>query len=193
MLKLRVGPPPENAIVTGDALWKPVSGYETTGAGALRILAVGLACTLITIGLWVTLVPGSLPIGWPSISSTLFVLVMLVLVHEALHLLAFPGAGVANAIAGFWPAKGAAYVEYTLPIFRNRFVLVTLLPMLVLSAGVLVAAVLGVRVSVPLQWASVLNAFGSGADLLVVYLVIQQSSSSALVLGSAQRLYTREA
>ena len=193
MLKLRIGPPPENATVVGDGSWKPVSGYDATRAGALRMLSVGLACMLIAIGLWTALVPGSLPIAWPSVKSTLLVLFVLVVVHEALHLLAFPGAGVGNAVAGIWPAKGAAYVQYTLPAHRRRFVLATLTPVSVLSVGVLVAALSGVQVPVALQWASVLNAFGSGADLLVVYSLMQQSSPSALVLESAQKLYTREA
>ncbi len=157
------------------------------------MLTVGFICTLVTLGLWSAFIPGALPVSWPSVLLTLAVLIALVVGHETIHLLAFPGGGVGNAVAGFWPAKGAAYVEYTLPVSRRRFVLVTLAPVLLLSVGVIAVAALGVRVSVPLQWASVLNAFGSGADLLVVYLVLRQSSSSALILGSGQRLYTREA
>ena len=191
MLKLVVGAPPENAVVVGDAMWKPVSGYDTTGGGALRMLAVGLTCALVTFGLWAALVPGSLPVGWPSVASTLVVVVILPVVHEVLHLLAFPSCGFGNAVAGFWPAKGAAYVGYTLPISRNRFILATLTPVTVLSAGVLLAAVSGLHIPVALQWASVLNAFGSGADLFVVYLLIRQSSASAIVLGSGKQLYTR--
>jgi Putative zincin peptidase len=134
-----------------------------------------------------------LPVSWPSILLTLTVLVTLVVVHEAIHLLALPGGGVGNAVAGFWPGKGAAYVEYRLPVSQRRFVLVTLAPVLLLSVGVIAVAALGVRVPVPLQWASVLNAFGSGADLLVVCLVLRQSSPASIILGSGQQLYTREA
>lgn len=193
MLKLKLGPPPDNDLVRHDASWKPVSGYDTTPAGALRMLAVGFTSTLVALGLWRALVPDALPMGWPSILLTLAVVVALVVVHEAIHLLAFPRGGVGNAVVGFWPAKGAAYVEYTLPVSRGRFVAVTLAPVLLLSVGVLAVAAIGVRVPVPVQWASVLNAFGSGADLLVVYLVLRQASPTALILGSGQQLYTREA
>ena len=193
MLKLKLGPPPDNDLVRHDARWKPVSGYDATAVGAVRMLTVGFTSTLVTLGLWRALVPGALPLSWPSVLLTLAVLSTLVVVHETMHLLAFPGGGVGNAVAGFWPAKGAAYVEYTLPVSRRRFVLVTLAPVLVISVGVIAAAALGVRVPVPLQWASVLNAFGSGADLLVVFLVLRHSSRSALILGSGQALYTREA
>ena len=192
MIKLKLGPPPDNDLVRHDARWKAILGYDATPAGALRMLTVGFTCALVTLGLWSAFVPGALPLSWPSVLLTLAVLIALVVVHETIHLLAFPGGGVGNAVAGFWPAKGAAYVEYTLPVSRLRFVLVTLAPVLLLSGGVIAIAAFGVRVPVPLQWASVLNAFGSGGDLLVVFLVLRQSSNSALILGSGQTLYTRE-
>ncbi len=193
MLKLKLGPPPDNDLVRHDAHWKALAGYDTTPEGALRMLTVGFICTLITYGLWSAFVPGALPVSWPSVLLTLAVLSAVVVVHETIHLLAFPGGGIGNAVVGFWPTKGAAYVEYTLPVSRRRFVLVTLAPVLLLSMGVVAVAAVGVRVPVPLQWASVLNAFGSGGDLLVVFLVLRQSSRSALILGSGQALYTREA
>lgn len=192
MLKLKLGPPPDNGLVLQDASWKAVTGYDATPAGALRMLTVGLICTLVAVGLWIAFVPGALPVSWPSVLLALAVLIALVLVHEAIHLLALPGGGVGNAVAGFWPAKGAAYVEYRLPVSRRRFVQVTLAPVLLLSVGVIAVAALVVRVAVPLQWASVLNAFGSGADLLVVCLVLRQASPTAFVLGSGQQRYARE-
>lgn len=193
MAKFVVGPPPEIAGIVEDATWKPLVGYGVTGSSAWRVLAVGVLSALLTYALWVTFVPGSLPIVWPPIVLSMFVVAALMFVHEVLHILAFPGGGFGNTVAGFWPAKGAAYVGYILPIARNRFILATLTPLTVLSAGMLVVAVLGLRVPVSLQWASVLNAFGSGADLVAVFLLARHSSSSAVVLGSGQRLYTRVA
>lgn len=191
MLKFVVGPPPEIAGIVGDEAWKPLAGYGVTGSSAWRILMVGFLSALLTSALWVFFVPASLPIRWPPIVLSVFVVATLMVVHEVFHILAFPGGGFGNTVAGFWPAKGAAYVGYILPIARNRYILATLTPLMVLSAGMLVVAVLGLRVPVALQWASVLNAFGSGADLVAVYLLARHSSSSAVVLGSGQRLYTR--
>ena len=193
MLKFVFGPPPEIAGIVNNEMWKPLAGYDTTGSSALRMLTIGLLSALLTYSLWVSLVPASLPISWPPIALSVFVVATLMVVHEVLHILAFPGGGSGNTVAGFWPAKGAAYVGYTLPISRNRFMLATLTPLTVLSAGMLAAGILGLRVPVALQWASVLNAFGSGADLVAVYLLARQSPSSAVVLGSGQRLYTRVA
>jgi len=193
MLKFVVGPPPEIAGIAGNATWKPLAGYDATGSSALRMLLVGLLSALLTYSLWVSFVPVSLPISWPPIVLSVLVVATLIVVHEVLHILAFPNGGFGNTVAGFWPAKGAAYVGYTLPIPRNRFILATLTPLIVLSAGTLAAAILGLRVPVAFQWASVLNAFGSGADLVAVYLLTRQSSSYAVVLGSGQRLYTRVA
>ncbi len=193
MLKFVFGPPPEIAGIVNNEMWKPLAGYDTTGSSALRMLTIGLLSALLTYSLWVSLVPASLPISWPPIALSVFVVATLMVVHEVLHILAFPGGGFGNTVAGFWPAKGAAYVGYTLPISRNRFMLATLTPLTVLSAGMLAAGILGLRVPVALQWASVLNAFGSGADLVAVYLLARQSPSSAVVLGSGQRLYTRVA
>ena len=193
MLKFEFGPPPEIAGIVNNEMWKPLAGYDTTGSSALRMLTIGLLSALLTYSLWVSLVPASLPISWPPIALSVFVVATLMVVHEVLHILAFPGGGFGNTVAGFWPAKGAAYVGYTLPISRNRFMLATLTPLTVLSAGMLAAGILGLRVPVALQWASVLNAFGSGADLVAVYLLARQSPSSAVVLGSGQRLYTRVA
>ena len=193
MLKFVFGPPPEIAGIVNNEMWKPLAGYDTTGSSALRMLTIGLLSALLTYSLWVSLVPASLPISWPPIALSVFDIAKLMVVHEVLHILAFPGGGFGNTVAGFWPAKGAAYVGYTLPISRNRFMLATLTPLTVLSAGMLAAGILGLRVPVALQWASVLNAFGSGADLVAVYLLARQSPSSAVVLGSGQRLYTRVA
>ena len=193
MLNFVVGPPPEIPGIVGNATWKPLAGYDAAGSSALRMLTVGLLSALLTYVLWVALVPAALPISWPPIVLSVLVVATLMVVHEVLHILAFPGGGFGNTVAGFWPAKGAAYVGYTLPIPRNRFLLATLTPLTVLSAGMLTAGVMGLRVPVALQWASVLNAFGSGADLVAVYLLVRQSSSSAVVLGSGQRLYTRVA
>ena len=193
MLKFVFGPPPEIVGIVNNEMWKPLAGYDTTGSSALRMLTIGLLSALLTYSLWVSLVPASLPISWPPIALSVFVVATLMVVHEVLHILAFPGGGFGNTVAGFWPAKGAAYVGYTLPISRNRFMLATLTPLTVLSAGMLAAGILGLRVPVALQWASVLNAFGSGADLVAVYLLARQSPSSAVVLGSGQRLYTRVA
>ena len=193
MLKFVFGPPPEIAGIVNNEMWKPLAGYDTTGSSALRMLTIGLLSALLTYSLWVSLVPASLPISWPPIALSVFVVATLMVVHEVLHILAFPGGGFGNTVAGFWPTKGAAYVGYTLPISRNRFMLATLTPLTVLSAGMLAAGILGLRVPVALQWASVLNAFGSGADLVAVYLLARQSPSSAVVFGSGQRLYTRVA
>lgn len=192
MLKLKLGPPPDNDLVLQDASWKAVMGYDASPAGALRMLTVGFICTLVAVALWIAFVPGALPVSWPSVLPALAVLIALVVVHEAIHLLALPEGGVGNAVAGFWPAKGAAHVEYRLPMSRRRFVLVTLAPVLRLSVGVIAVTAFDVRNAVPLQWASVLNAFGSGADLLVVCLVLRQASTSALILGSGQQLCARE-
>jgi hypothetical protein len=193
MLKFVVGPPPEIADIVGNAAWKPLAGYDATGSSALRMLTVGLLSALLTYSLWAAFVPASLPISWPPIVLSAFVVATLMVVHEVLHILAFPGGGFGNTVAGFWPAKGAAYVGYTLPISRNRFIFVTLTPLAILSAGMLAAGILGLRFPVALQWASVLNAFGSGGDLVAVYLLARQSSSSSVVLESGQRLYTRVA
>ncbi len=116
MLKLKLGPPPDNDLVRHDAHWKALAGYDTTPEGALRMLTVGFICTLITYGLWSAFVPGALPVSWPSVLLTLAIVSAVVVVHETIHLLAFPGGGVGNAVVGFWPTKGAAYVEYTLPV-----------------------------------------------------------------------------
>jgi hypothetical protein len=94
----------------------------------------------------------SLPIGWPRMGELVVAILAVVIGHELIHLAAFPRAGLRHSVAGIWPRRGAAFVQYRRPIARNRFVAVALAPLVLLSLLPLALAAAGWQARPVIQW-----------------------------------------
>lgn len=127
---LRFGCPLE--VNFSDLTWSGLTVFDVRRI-ALSLL-VGAILAISCAVAWYHLSTSSLPLGSPSAEDFFGVAAILILVHEALHVLIFPGAGLtSNTVIGIWPRIGSPYVQYLSPMSRNRFLLALLFPFLILS------------------------------------------------------------
>jgi Putative zincin peptidase len=183
------GAPPFNRLVE-DPGWARLEGYGASAQHMLRALGVGIGVALVMALAWRLVDASALPLGTPSMLDFVIALALLMIGHEAVHLLAMPGAGLdRNSAAGLWLEGGSPFAQHLQPMSRARFILVTICPLLVLSVAPLLLHALGGPMSDLIAWTSVLNGVGSGADLLACALLLRKTPRQALVLESEQALY----
>ncbi len=128
----------------------------------------------------------------------LVVLVIFIPLHESLHLLGQPGWGMSSrSVVVLWPTKLRFGVYYEGCMSRHRWLAMRLLPLVILS--VLPACVLALLqvlplspdVEVGLSILMVVNALGSGGDVIAAILVLAQVPTAANMCFQAGRAYWR--
>lgn len=184
-MKLAFGPPPDIADFSPEdegwtALREPSPGWLNLVAAPLGLLA--LAALALAWGRG----PSWSVSGGPSVFGKLAPLVWMALafgvifvgtfiVHECLHALACPGFGLTErTIIGVWPSRLLFYAGHLGALSRNRWLLVYLLPLIVLSVLPLVAWHVCGLYSGLLHFVSLLNGLASGGDTLAVLLLLRQ-------------------
>ncbi len=191
MLRYRLGAPPPT-LEENAAEWHHLSVFGERPF----FISVGLGISIAGIFalLWTLALPGSLPLGSPSFPELIAALLILVVGHESCHLAGFPKLGFdGNAVAGIWVERGSPYALYRLPLKRNRFLWVLLLPFLVISFGPLLIAFFGGSPPPLLQWCSVLNAFGAASDMYVFFTLIRHVPSDGVVIENGNNMSWRTA
>ncbi len=176
--KKEASPPPEG--------WHAIESRLLKGGYLLAVL-IGLA---VLVGLWVALGVWVAAIGnRPSLASagmsrnpwlvTAAVLVLFIPLHESFHLLGQPGwGGSERSVVVLWPAKLRFGVYYEGCMSRRRWLAMRLAPFVLLSLlPVVVLALLQffnqvVDLEVGLSILMIVNALGSGADLLAALAVL---------------------
>ena len=124
----------------------------------------------------------------------LLALLLLVPAHELLHALPLPGSlHSPQLVLGVWPRSLLAYVHYHGELTRARFLVVALSPLVAVS--LLAYAGLSLLPSLAPFWLTLglLNALGSGADLLAAALVLAQVPRQARLRNHGWRTYWRPA
>ena len=131
--------------------------------------------------------PKSFTISGPQI---LIGFLFLILIHELIHGIAYPGFGRAvRVVIGFWPSRLLFYAATNDPVSRNRMLIVYLAPLLVLSVlPLLLNRLLGVE-SFPLLAVAAANAFCSGGDALVFPMILAQIPSNAILKNKGWRTW----
>jgi hypothetical protein len=106
----------------------------------------------------------------------------IILVHEAIHILALPHLGLtADTVLGFWPHTLTPYAAYEGETSRLRQIMVGLAPFLALSVAPLLAGLLFGWAPLWVVVLCLLNGLGASADLVGVALVAWQVPSRARV------------
>jgi hypothetical protein len=128
----------------------------------------------------------------------LIVLALFIPLHELLHLLGQPEWGRSSrSVVAVWPAKLRFGVYYEGCMSRRRWLGMRLAPLILLS--VLPACVLALlprhlwspEVDIGLQVLMVVNALGSGGDIVAAILVLAQVPPTACLCFQAGRAYWR--
>jgi Putative zincin peptidase len=193
-LSFSFGRPPENPLLSSDAGWSRVPGYDDAMPATLRAIAVGLTLAALLAIAWRSLVPDGLPfVAKPELTSVFLVFFIGTILHELCHLIVFPSFGLRHSVVGVWPQMGAMYAQYLLPVKRGRFIVATLSPAAIICGLPLILGISGFPVPAFLQWASVVNGVAVGADLLAVAMLLRHGAAKDLILDSGHALYRREA
>jgi len=130
----------------------------------------------------------------------LIVLAAYIPLHEALHLLVQPGSGRTDrSVVVLWPAKLRFGVYYEGCMSRRRWLAMRLAPLVILS--VLPACTLALLqlqplypdLEVGLSVLMVVNALGSGGDVIAAMLVVSQVPRAASLCFQSGRAYWRPA
>jgi hypothetical protein len=186
MPKLRIGRP-----LTGnfsDLAWNSMEVFD-----ARRLcysVLVGGALAVVFAVIWRVLDTASLPLGRPSSAEIFCVTAILIIFHEALHFVFFPGAGLnANSVIGVWCKVASPYVQYLSPMRRNRFMLVLVMPFLILSVLPLFLLSFGIGQNTYIGWISVLNCLGAGSDLFIFAMMFASIPSHSQVLESDGKVF----
>jgi hypothetical protein len=134
---------------------------------------------------------------WVAVLAALVVYIPL---HELLHLLGQPEWGRSSrSVVVVWPARLRFGVYYEGCMSRRRWIGMRLIPLVVLSvlpAGLLAlleVQTLSIELEIGLQVLMLVNALGSGGDVIAVLLVLRQVPPSSQLCFQAGRAYWRTA
>jgi hypothetical protein len=185
-MKLVYGPiPPSETLHAPHDGWTP--WRESTPAGFL------LAATLLTLPLIATFawlftttrqeMKGYFADHPAALATIVFALLALVPLHEGIHALAYlKSFRSPHLIFGVWPWGGMCYVVYDRPLPRNRVLLMSTAPFLVLSVAplCLLPWLPGTAQAILLLFA-LLHTIMCGGDFLVWLALLHQTPRRAWV------------
>lgn len=185
-MRLHIGPPPENAdfhpVEDGWTLLKEPRFVVL----ALMATVIGIALAIPTLWAWNHIATNARALTLLPVNSPLFFLLgmlVVVVIHEFVHAIAYPRFGLSkDTLIAFWPSKGTCYASYLGAMSRNRWLLVYVLPLLVLSVlPFLICMVSGVVAS-ELKFVSVFNALCCGGDVyFALWLIMRQVPRKSLM------------
>jgi len=181
-VRFRIGSVPDDVEFDPGAggwtrLKEPLFGWMMLMVLPVSVLLVAALSSAWALVLRIHGAPSDLGgVVTPAVAG-LFVLgcAAIILVHEALHVLALPRLGLTtDTVLGFWPQTLTPYVSYEGETSRARQIAVGLAPFLALSVAPLA---LGVLFGWAPPWVvavGILNGLGASADLVGVALVVLQ-------------------
>ena len=190
-MRFHLGAIPSSPDFVPDASWRPLRQAPAPWIENLIALPIGVVAAAIVAGLWFVLTPLSDIAPRMSVPAYLLLFAGFVVVHEGIHALIHPMAGLSpRSTLGFWPALGF-YAAYNGEMSRNRLVTCLLMPLLIISVvPLLVSAVTQVS-SGWVAFVSAFNALGACADLLLAGSVLFQIPATGIVRFKSWRIYWR--
>ena len=172
-------------------------------AALAGLALLGGLCTGLSLWSWVVANKAGMATAGDAASPWITVLVVLatfIPLHELLHLVGQPGWGMSRrSVLAVWPSKLRFGVYFEGCMSRRRWLGMRLAPFLVLSVlPACVVAVLQLHpwtpdVEVGLQVMMVVNALGSGGDILAAVIVLRQVPAAAQMCFESGRAFWRPA
>ena len=186
MPTFRIGHPPQVDLPVRES-WECIKVLEHKQI--LCSIGIGVTAAIAMAIIWIYLYPESLSFGSPSWNEFFISTAVLTFGHEILHLFGLPKAGFGSSTTfGIWPKLCSPYVQHTVPMSRDRFILAAALPFLVLTIVPLLLAEYKAYIDY-LSWISVLNSIGAGHDLLLCFVAVFNLPAKAQVLESDKFIY----
>jgi len=203
-MQFNIGPIPQaREFYPEEGCWNRL---REPGPGMMQLLALPVALTVgAFLGLashhlgvldFETLLPGppdDLGEGSARLVLTLLglllallhllgVILLIILVHEGIHLLTHPGQGRRrDSILGLWPRRLLVYAHWDGELTRNRFLLILAAPFVCISLLPLAAVGLGLLESSWIGTISLFNGLAACGDVLGVIMIGTQVPASAIV------------
>jgi hypothetical protein len=191
-MRLHFGAVPASPDFVPDASWKPMREPRAWLVQFIS-LPIGIVSAALVLVLWFTITP--LRPATFTLTLVRFVLsvVGLVVVHELTHALVHPAAGCSpHSILGFWPKCGVFYAHYDGELSRNRFLVIVLMPLFVITLLPLVVSAAMQSTSSWLALVSSFNALISCGDMLAAGMVLFQIPANATLRNQGWRTYWSE-
>lgn len=190
-MRLHFGAIPSSPDFVPVAPWKQLRQPPSPWIENLLALPIGVIAAVTVATLWFLVTPlrgitpaMSLPVLLLSIAG-------FVVVHELIHALGHPMAGLSpRSILGFWAALGF-YAHYDGEMSRNRLITILLMPFVIISLVPLLVAAITQAASGWVAFISVLNALGACVDLLLAGSVLIQIPATAIVRFKSWRIFWR--
>jgi hypothetical protein len=202
-VRFKLGPVPEDEAFDPDA-----DGWirlREPRSGRLMLMAVplGMALAALPLWLWTQLLPIQMPaassgfafsVDVRQFAGVVLAVVGFVVIHEVLHTLpAFIAGRSRDVVIGFWPRYFTPYAALTGAFPRDGQLLIGATPFLVLTLIPFPLAIMFPQAVWWLAALSVVNALGSGADLIMLFLLARQVPRAAVIRNQGTATYWRAA
>ena len=176
-----------------DQGWIPLREPGSIKIQLYAIPITVLVALTVQLGFWVAGVDVSPLSKLKNIPIALVLFLGIIPIHELLHLLCFPKFGFnKKSTIGFWPSRFAAYVSYNGSLPRNRYILISVCPFIVISVIPLLISVLEPDLPILIVAVSYLHSLLCGADLIGVLLFVRQIPSNAIVTNNGYHTFWRQ-
>jgi hypothetical protein len=111
-------------------------------------------------------------------------------IHELLHAITHPDFGLSRkTVVGAWPSHFLFYAHYDGPRSRERLVLCTATPFLIMTVAPLLFSLITGHANIILAFVSTVNALASGADIFSICVLLWQVPRHANVFNQGWRTY----
>ena len=191
-MRLHFGAMPNSPDFVPDASWRSLRQPAAPWMENLLALPIGIVAAGIVAALWFLVTPLRDITPAMSLPAYLLLFAGFVVVHELIHALVHPMAGLSpRSILGFWASLGF-YAHYDGEMSRNRLVACLLMPLLVLSVVPLLVSAITQVAPGWVAFVSALNALAACVDLLLAGSVLVQIPATAMVRFKGWRIFWRE-
>lgn len=190
-MRFHYGAIPSSPDFVPDAPWRSLRQPPSPMVENLLAAPIGVIAAAIVASLWFLMTPLQDITPDMSVAAYAPLIAGFVVVHELIHALVHPMAGLSShSILGFWAALGF-YAHYDGEMSRNRLVACLLMPLLIISiVPLLVSAVTQVAIGW-VAFVSALNALAACVDLLLAGSLLIQVPANATVRFKCWRIFWR--
>jgi hypothetical protein len=191
-MRFHFGAIPGSPDFVPDAGWRSLRQAPSPMLENLLALPIGVVAAAIVAALWFLVTPLSDITPAMSLPTFLIFFAGLVIIHELIHALVHPMAGLSShSILGFWASLGF-YAHYDGEMSRNRLVACLLMPLLVISIFPLLVSAVAQVSSGWVAFVSAFNALCACVDLLQAGSVLFQIPATAIVRFKSWRIFWKE-
>ena len=191
-MRFHFGAIPNSPDFVPDASWRSLRQAPSPMFENLLALPLGVVAAVTVAALWFRVTPLQDITPAMPLPAYLLLIAGFVVVHELIHALVHPMAGLSpRTIMGFWAALGF-YAHYDGEMSRNRLVACLLMPLLLLSIVPLLVSAITQVAPGWVAFVSALNALAACVDMLLAGSILLQIPATAIVRFKSWRIFWRD-